>query len=101
MTRHPCTLSGFRILLAAGAVGLTGPFGGAQAAPPNPITALIQMPKDMELRDAIYEDLNGDGLDDLVLSAGQKNTRYARSLRIHYQRKDGQGFAMEPGQIIP
>lgn len=100
MTRHPHKLSAFRILLAVCMVGLTGQIGRAQSASPNPVTALIQMPKDLELRDEIYEDLNGDGQEDLILSVSQKNTRYARSLRIHNQRKDGQGFANEPDQVI-
>jgi hypothetical protein len=65
------------------------------------ITALIQIPQDLKLKDEIYEDLNGDGREDLVLSTGHKTTRYARSLRIHYQRDSGRGFDMEPDQTIP
>jgi glycosyltransferase involved in cell wall biosynthesis len=101
MTRHPRRIPAFRILLAVCMVGLTGQIGSAQAGSPTTVTALIQIPKDLELKDEIYEDLNGDGLEDLVLSTGQTTTRYARSLRIHYQRNNGQGFAMEPDQIIP
>jgi hypothetical protein len=101
MTRRSLTRSTFRILLAVCLVGLMGPIHPARAAVPTTLSALIQIPKDLELKDQICEDLNGDGLEDLILSTGQKSTRYARSLRVHYQRPDGQGFAMEPDQVIP
>jgi hypothetical protein len=65
------------------------------------ITSLIQIPEDLKLKDEIYEDVNGDGREDLVLSTGHRTTRYARSLRIHYQRSNGGGFDMEPDQTIP
>jgi len=62
--------------------------------------SIIQLPKDLKLKDQLYVDLNLDGLKDLVLSTGHKSTQFARSLRIHYQQSPNQGFDMKPDEVI-
>ena len=73
----------------------------AQDQTSGTVTSFIQIPKTLKLKDQIYHDINQDGLKDLVLSLGHKDTKYERSLRIHYQQSSGLDFKMEPDEIVP
>ncbi len=64
------------------------------------LVALIQLPQEWKLRDQTYGDLNADGLEDLVLSVGHRDTEFKRALRIHYQRTTPPYFAMEPDEVV-
>jgi hypothetical protein len=65
------------------------------------VNTLIQIPKTLKLKDQIYQDINQDGLKDLILSLGHNEKKYTRSLRIHYQQSSDPSFNMEPDEIIP
>jgi hypothetical protein len=57
----------------------------------------IQVPPESGVQDAIYADVNGDGLTDLVIAvySGTKNGT-ERALRVHFQRAKGVSFVNEP-----
>lgn len=67
----------------------------------EPSHSVIQLPSDSKRRDQVYEDINQDGLRDLVVAVSQEGKRFARSLRIYYQRRHETAFVMEPDEIIP
>lgn len=52
----------------------------------------VQVPEGAALRDALYADVNGDGLADLVLST----TESGRTITVHLQRASGAPFASKP-----
>ena len=65
------------------------------------LLSIIQLPKELQLRDQTYRDINDDGLADLILSVGQGETPFKRSLRIYYQQRSQPCFALEPDEIVP
>jgi len=73
----------------------------AQDQTSGTVNSFIQIPKTLKLKDQIYHDINQDGLKDLVLSLGHNETKYKRSLRIHYQQSSDPSFKMEPDEIVP
>jgi len=52
----------------------------------------VQIPEGSSLSDAVYADVNGDGLSDLVLSTSESG----RTLRVHLQRKGVVPFVNKP-----
>jgi hypothetical protein len=80
---------------------LPGPLVSAPAGQTRgALNTFIQIPRTLKLKDQIYHDLDGDGLKDLVLSVGHRETPYRRSLRIHYQDRQDQDFKMTPDETI-
>ncbi len=76
------------------------PTAKVQAASSTIISSIIQLPKGLSLEDQVYEDINQDGLKDLVLSVGNTEKPFERSLRIHYQLNNGLGFMMGPDETV-
>jgi hypothetical protein len=56
------------------------------------------MPEGTQVRDAIYEDVDGDGAPDLVVAAIEWEPKYKRSLRIHLDRAGS--FRAEPDFLV-
>jgi hypothetical protein len=80
-----------RILAAA---VLSGAPLSAQTAGPSPArVSSIPMPAGFELEDALAKDLDGDGVDDLVLAS---TSGTARRLEIHLRRNEGPAFVEAP-----
>jgi len=77
------------------------PRAEAQDDSARTLSSVIQLPTELKLEDQLFEDINHDGLKDLTLSTSHRETRFARSLRNHYQQKNNIGFAMEPNEVIP
>ena len=71
-----------------------------QAASSKIVSSIIQLPKGLSLEDQVYEDINQDGLKDLVLSVSNEKKPFERSLRIHYQLSNGLGFMMGPDETV-
>ncbi len=81
-------------------VGFLSPNVHGQATSSKIISSIIQLPKGLSLEDQVYEDINQDGLKDLVLSVSNTGKPFERSLRIHYQLKNRLGFMMEPDETV-
>lgn len=73
---------------------------GGQGETARPRSSVVQLPTELKFEDLLFEDINHDGLKDLVLSTSHRKTRFARSLRIHYQQQNGMGFTLEPNEVI-
>lgn len=70
----------------------------AQSAGPSPARiSSIPMPAGFELGDALAIDLDGDGVDDLVLAS---TSPAVRRLSIHLRRKDGPAFLDAPDAVL-
>lgn len=80
---------------------LLGPGYLVQAADSENLLSIIQLPKELQLRDQTYRDINDDGLTDLILSVGHRETPFKRSLRIYCQQRSRPCFALEPDEIVP
>ncbi|MFC1761507.1 hypothetical protein ACFL6U_05445 [Planctomycetota bacterium] len=63
--------------------------------------SVIQLPNEIKRHDQIYEDINQDGLKDLVVATSDNEKRFARFLRVYYQQDGDPSFGLEPDAIIP
>ena len=72
----------------------------AQDSSSATISSILQLPQGLSLQDQVYEDINKDGLKDLVFSVGNKDKSFERTLRIYYQQSNDLVFNTEPDDIV-
>lgn len=60
----------------------------------------LPMPDRLEVEDALLADLDGDGLDDLLIGASNRARLYGRTLRAHMKVHAGVCFSIEPSLIF-
>jgi hypothetical protein len=82
---------------AAAAATLALLAGGAAAGPkPFGTVTTVQVPKQRSVLAATLADVDGDGLDDLVLATSRRGKREERTIEIHLRRREGDVFVAAP-----
>jgi hypothetical protein len=68
------------------------------AADPKPFGTVttVQVPKQRSVEAATLADVDGDGLDDLVIATSRRGKRNDRSIEIHLRRREGDVFVLAP-----
>lgn len=74
-------------LLAAGASAGPKPFG---------TVTTLQFAKGVAPKAALLADVDGDGLDDLVVATSRRAGRTERSIEVHLRRREGDAFVAAP-----
>jgi hypothetical protein len=83
-----------------GTLGVLASLGAAYAQQPTPRVVNLQLPERQHVRDALGIDVDGDGLNDLVLIESGDAEPIARRLALHLQRRDGAAFSSEPDATL-
>jgi hypothetical protein len=80
---------------AAVALLLVASAAGADPKPFGTVTT-IQVQKQRSIEGAALADVDGDGLDDLVIATSRRAQRSERSIEIHLRRREGDVFVATP-----
>jgi hypothetical protein len=71
---------------------------GAAAADPKPFgtTTTIQVEKGRTVKSATLVDVDGDGLEDLVIATARRGKAFERVIEVHLRRREGDVFVAAP-----
>ncbi len=84
-----------RAALSAAAVVLLAATASADPKPFGTVTT-IQLERGRTVKAAALADVDGDGLDDLIIATARRNKAFDRAIEIHLRRKTGDAFVAAP-----